>query len=553
MTVEVRAMRQAVSTSASGTQDFNVSGWSTTPQLAMFIISKATADNSLATDAELAIGFTDGTDEYYCARNEMDGDVWADANRRTVHNACIGLVTDEGAVDGEFTFSQWNSGGVELTINEQFSAGFLMTVIFFAGFDNVDIQKVDKVGSPGATVTTGFQTDIVFMISNDCPADDTAYINSVLGISMAVRGSGFGTFSSYDADASSSSVVRGGIADDYFHMQAGFSPGIYYDIGNFTSTSFDIQYVSGGGDPTDDWIVVSLDLPSDISAWCGADTSPTTATTKSNTSPGFTPQCLFGILSDHSAIDDWNGDSEAGVLALAFANQDGEDYCTSTHNEWGAGTMNAGSLTDDVVVHMLDDTGSDELVATIDSWDANGWTLDYSTADGTARYALWLAIEEDAAESASESPSESPSISPSASESPSESPSESASESASESPSAAPPIEGSVAWGHDTEVTEDNIRDFLGNWTGTGAISGSGDAEVIELEASENMISEVVNTGASVTVTLLQNEYDDSGDDVTLEYRHGSSVIACEEASWNSYTVPFESLGYVQIRIISTL
>jgi len=391
---QIRAVRQAVSTAASGTQDFNVSGWSATPQLAMFIISKATADNSLATDAELAIGFTDGTDEYYCARNEMDGDVWADANRRTVHNACIGLVTDAGAVDGEFTFSQWNSGGVELTINEQFSAGFLMTVIFFAGFDNVDIQKVDKVGSPGATVTTGFQTDIVFMISNDCPADDTAYVNSVLGISMAVRGSGFGTFSSYDADASSSSVVRGGIADDYFHMQAGFSPGIYYDIGNFTSTSFDIQYVSGSGDNTDDWIVVSLDLPSYISAWCGADTSPTTATTKSNTSPGFTPQCLFGILSDHSAIDDWNGDSEAGVLALAFANQDGEDYCTGTHNDWGAETMNTGSLTDDVVVHMLDDTGSDELVATIDSWDANGWTLDYSTADGTARYALWLAIEE---------------------------------------------------------------------------------------------------------------------------------------------------------------
>jgi hypothetical protein len=64
------------------------------------------------------------------------------------------------------------------------------------------------------------------------------------------------------------------------------------------------------------------------------------------------------------------------------------------------------------------------------------------------------------------------------------------------------------------------------------------------------MISNVVNTGTD-TVTLAQNAYA-SGDDVDLDYRHGATSSACEAASWNNYTAPFSSLGYVQARLTST-
>jgi hypothetical protein len=101
-------------------------------------------------------------------------------------------------------------------------------------------------------------------------------------------------------------------------------------------------------------------------------------------------------------------------------------------------------------------------------------------------------------------------------------------------------------------VVEINIRDFSGNWTGTGAILGSGDSERLELESTEYMISEVVDTGVD-TVSLYQNLYDGSGDNVDMDYRHGATEAACEAASWNNYTVPFSSLGYVQVRMTSTL
>lgn len=112
-------------------------------------------------------------------------------------------------------------------------------------------------------------------------------------------------------------------------------------------------------------------------------------------------------------------------------------------------------------------------------------------------------------------------------------------------------IVGSTVWGHITSVQETNIRTFATNWTGTGLAEGSGDSERLRLCSGEYMISEVVETGV-IEVTLLQNNYG-SGDTVLLQYRHGASISDCQSASWNTYTVPFISLGFVQVRVESTV
>lgn len=102
-------------------------------------------------------------------------------------------------------------------------------------------------------------------------------------------------------------------------------------------------------------------------------------------------------------------------------------------------------------------------------------------------------------------------------------------------------------------MVEDNIRNFAGNWTGTGDIENPGvdDTERLALQATEYMISEIVDTGAA-TVELDYNHYA-AGDVITLEYRHGATPAACVVAAWNNYINPFVSLGYVQIKVTSTL
>lgn len=163
-------------------------------------------------------------------------------------------------------------------------------------------------------------------------------------------------------------------------------------------------------------------------------------------------------------------------------------------------------------------------------------------------------------ESASPSVSESvsPSISPSVSESPSPSVSESASPSISPStsesasPSAGPLLEGSVCYGHDTGVTETNVVNFGGYWTGTGTIEDIGvdDTERLKLDPGEYMEAQTVYTGA-YNITLDYNHYG-VGDVIVLKYRHGATQEDCEAAAYAIYAGPFDCLGYVQVRVEAT-
>jgi len=110
-----------------------------------------------------------------------------------------------------------------------------------------------------------------------------------------------------------------------------------------------------------------------------------------------------------------------------------------------------------------------------------------------------------------------------------------------------------IVWGHDTGVLEAVVHDFQGNWTGTGTIENPGvdDTERLALESTEYMISEVVSTGV-VDVIILYNVYA-AGDDINLDYRHGDTVANCLAAGWNDYIGPVSSLGYLQVRVTSTL
>lgn len=112
-------------------------------------------------------------------------------------------------------------------------------------------------------------------------------------------------------------------------------------------------------------------------------------------------------------------------------------------------------------------------------------------------------------------------------------------------------ISGSAAWGHITGVVEDNVRTFLNNWTGTGDIERSHDDEQLATSSGEYMESEIVETGAGL-YEIDQNYYK-AGDNVTLKYKHGATQAACDAAEFGAYSAPFDSLGFVQIRVESAL
>ena len=400
MAVEIRAVRQAVNT-AIGNQDFDVSGWTPTPQAALYLATYATADNSPADHGVMGIGLAVSSSERHTggARNEHGVDT-SDTSRRTISDECIVILNPaDGSVDGEADFVQFNAGGSRVNWGDAPSAAFLMTALYFSGFDDVDLQKVDMSASSPQTVTVGFQADIVIIVSTNGANSDTVHVNSELGMGLAVRGSGQGHLVGFSADNKGSTEVIRGISNTNFWGGSGGGDWTYtMSIGSFDATGFDLTR-TGNADTTDDWFILSLKLPTGISAWCGGIASPTSSGDDPQTGPGFKPQALIGLISDIDTFDVWaggggTGEVDAGGWAITVA-MESEQFSHCIADEFNADTTDAQSLVDDTLIHLTTGAGVDELIASLASFDTNGWTPNYSTFDATARQQVWLAIEED--------------------------------------------------------------------------------------------------------------------------------------------------------------
>lgn len=97
-------------------------------------------------------------------------------------------------------------------------------------------------------------------------------------------------------------------------------------------------------------------------------------------------------------------------------------------------------------------------------------------------------------------------------------------------------------------MEEDHTRDFTAIWSGTGVISGAGDAEKIELYPGDYMESETWFIGAG-EVMIVEDKYGSGPGAATIQYKTGDSYLNCEADSWNNYIGAFTSLKWVKIRI----
>lgn len=110
---------------------------------------------------------------------------------------------------------------------------------------------------------------------------------------------------------------------------------------------------------------------------------------------------------------------------------------------------------------------------------------------------------------------------------------------------------GAVCWGHDTGVTEDYTRDFDGNWTGTGDILNAGvvDLEAIGLDSGEEKESDTWHVGSG-NCYITTDKYASGGGSGSVQYKTGNSRVVCDADTWHAYTGPFNSLGWVRVKLL---
>ena len=109
-------------------------------------------------------------------------------------------------------------------------------------------------------------------------------------------------------------------------------------------------------------------------------------------------------------------------------------------------------------------------------------------------------------------------------------------------------LSGTVTWGHDSGVEEENIRNFTGIWSGTGQITGSGDSEALALDSGEYMESETWNIGSG-SVRLRTNLYAAGAGTPIVKHKEGDSEANCEADTWHTYSSEFSCDGWIKVRV----
>ena len=372
-----------------------------TPKAALLIVTRATSDGAAVDNAVMSYGAATG------ASNEWVGGGTDEHNQGTTdtyynwqNDACVYIMDPtDGSVDGEAEFSSFIENGVRINWVDEPASAYLLTVVLFAG---TDLSAKAATVNVGNTVdlttnedTVGFEPDVLF----------TATWRNAPGIPGLTRflqpglvhwdGSSIVTqrcWSNFWRDDVDTSECRSIIREDY---------GVenytdwYGEFSDFDADGFSVTTRLRGGNSSE-VCYLALSFGGAVDSWVGTHTTPTDEGNDSEEGPGFTPQFVFMIPNLGEAKDVAYVDNRAGSVGFSTFDAD-DEYCSTISAEDAVATSNTQSLSDDRAITLPDDDGTLDIEATFVSFDANGWTVNYTNAPATAKLFPALAIGTEAA------------------------------------------------------------------------------------------------------------------------------------------------------------
>lgn len=386
----------------SGNQDITKSGFGT-PKAAIFITSynPAAARGDYA-QAHFSFGFTDGTNQYVATMLDLDGLGTTDAHRRQATDEVIMFLDDNtpANVEQEANFVQWITDGVRINwATSNPPSDRAVTVILLGGTDLSAKVNTVTFGTEDTLVhvtDVGFEADA--LITAGVGADGTTGLDSDQahsvyglglvhnGVSVTQRGIAF-----MSQDNLVTSNIGGILMTNGAGGQVTIS-GVTWraDFSNFDSAGFDCH--SRGGDSASDIVGYLALKVAGRTLWVGTVDAPTATGNNSQTGPAFQPDFVMQILSMATAIDTHDVTGKHGAFGVSVIDSAGAESYEGVAMEDGAGTSNTARISDADAINLDDDDGTDAFDATYVSMDANGWTLNFSAADGTTRKWIGFAI-----------------------------------------------------------------------------------------------------------------------------------------------------------------
>lgn len=391
------AVARAAAQVAGGNQDITTADLGgLTPKAAFLTVTYATSDGVAANNAMFCIGAADDSgNEWAVAVSCEHGQLTMDTYRGAWVDECVVILNPAtGAIDGEADYNAMIADGIRITWGNNPAAGYLITAVFYAGTDTSAHAGVFAIGNQNVETnvnTVGFEPDVILTGTHHRATFDGA-VAAFASISHGVVvNDGSDTQASYtwqSDDGVGTSNVHGEITGTYGVMQrAAFWKG---DFGTFDAQGFSCTPRLANANVEVGYLALAFNGEADF--WAGIIDTPIAAGNQSLAAPGFEPQHVHVGLTQLLALDTTYTTGDAGSIGVSVFDED-DAFCNSIQDEDGQGTSDNQSLSDDQVINFPADDGGVAFVATFTSFDANGWTWNFTQTLGAIRRWWALAIE----------------------------------------------------------------------------------------------------------------------------------------------------------------
>lgn len=380
----------------SGTSNFPVTGVGFQPNIVLFWATSQTA-TGYGDDKSLSLGWAVSSSQRGCLSMFSDDNVAVGtSNGAAIHNNfCIRTITTASSIvstindadfvsmdaDG-FTIDPINTPGQANVIVHYYAIGGLSNA--FAGTFNTPTTATSQ-----AFTGVGFQPDLLLLLSyysGTIPRADTGN-KLVLGAATSV------------ADQHVSAVVSSNAVPPVLGMiqKSGEiihnlnAAGTDHTVGDLTSMDSDGFTINFSVVPSTarGFLALALKLPAGGDAAVVSDTQKTSTGTQSKSGLGFQPAGLLTFGGNRAASSSFQADLASFSFGASDGTNQGSTWVGSV--ESNPTDENAATLTDKILRHASSPSTTD-AEASLSSFDSDGYTLDWTTADGTAREFISVAI-----------------------------------------------------------------------------------------------------------------------------------------------------------------
>lgn len=373
-----------------------------TPKAVLIIANYAIADAVAAAHNGTSIGVADGTRQWVATSNTEDAVAAMDVNQRNNDGICVLINVAGTAVTlASATFSAFVENGVTLDWTNV-DAAYLVTYVFFAGADLSvyadDVSLGNAVDNVIDIAAPAFEPDLVIATVLDQQPIDTGggRVRHAFGF---ISNDGAGGIVQTCAGATNPFGSNPSRAQVFYRTDCGVAGmtdfavldwrGVFSD---FDDNGFTVTTDTNGANNSA-LMYLALKLGGK-DFWVGEHATPTLVGNNSDIGPGLEPQLLLRVMSMNDVPNSRvNTGDRSGSWGVSAMDAD-EAYSSSGSVEDNVSPTNDQSLSDDVAIELPDDDGTVGLTATFVSFDANGWTENYTAVKGVACLMPALAIAE---------------------------------------------------------------------------------------------------------------------------------------------------------------